>query len=180
MTIARTVKLIPAALVAAGIVSAATAQQAPHAAVEATPRDCSTPVYRQFDFKLGSFDVTGEDGSAVGQSSVESVLGGCLLLEHWHSVADHDGRASMFYDRHEDRWHLDFVTDYGETLYLKGRLEGDAMVLTGENDFDPFTGLHRMTWSPLPEGAVRQFWELSNDGGATWKTVFVARYSRRR
>lgn len=177
---ARNMTLIPAVLLAAGFSPGSIAQSAPQPTVQVAPQDCSGPEFRQFDFKLGLFDVTAEGGGAAGKSSVESVLGGCLLVEHWHSVADRYGRANMYYDRSEERWHLDFVTDEGETLYLTGRLEGDAMVLVGQNDFDPFTGLHRMTWSPLPGGAVRQFWELSNDGGATWKVVFAARYAPRR
>jgi|FrelakmetLWP11LW_1041352.scaffolds.fasta_scaffold01267_2 hypothetical protein len=175
MTIARPARLFFAGLLVAGI-TAALAQPPPE---PAAARDCSAPEYRQFDFKLGSFDVSGEGGGAAGRSTVESALGGCMLVEHWHSVADRYGRANMYYDRSEGRWHLDFVSDDGETLRLQGKLEGEAMVLTGDDDFDPFTGRHRMTWSPLPQGDVRQFWELSKDGGLTWTTVFVAHYARR-
>ena len=53
------------------------------------------------------------------------------------------------------------------------------MVFTGRGRFEVFTGMQRMTWTPLPQGGVRQFWEISPDNGVTWKTDFVATYRRR-
>jgi hypothetical protein len=108
------------------------------------------------------------------------VLGGCLLVEHWKGALGGHGRANMYYDRRQGLWHLDFVTDDGDTLYFTGLREGDSVAFIGANDFNDFAGLHRMSWSPLPEGGVRQFWELSTDGGGTWRTVFDGRYARRR
>jgi len=140
---------------------------------------CDTPEYRQLDFRIGTFDVTGLQGAKAGESRVESVLGGCLLVEHWHGAISGYGRANMFYDRQQKRWHLDYITDEGGTLYLTGRFEGDSLVLTGNNDFEGFAGLHRMTFSPLPNGASRQFWELSKDGGTTWKIIHDGRFARR-
>ena len=124
------------------------------AAEEAPPAPgCTDPEYRRLDFKLGEFEVTGIGGARAGDSRVESVLGGL--------------------------WRLIYVTDDGDTMYLSGRFEGDTLVLTGENDFDVFTGLHRMSFSQLPGGGSRQFWELSTDGGATWKVVHEGTYARR-
>jgi hypothetical protein len=36
-----------------------------------------------------------------------------------------------------------------------------------------------MTFSPLPEGKVRQLFEQSIDGGQTWKTGFDGTYIKR-
>ena len=55
------------------------------------------------------------------------------------------------------------------------------MVLEGE---DPPTeqaarGVrHRITWTPRPDGTVRQHWQTSLDGGATWTTAFDGAYRR--
>ena len=38
----------------------------------------------------------------------------------------------------------------------------------------PFRGL----WTPLPDGRVRQFFEHSDDGGATWVSWFDGYYTR--
>jgi hypothetical protein len=39
---------------------------------------------------------------------------------------------------------------------------------------------HRITWTPLPEGRVRQFWENSRDEGKTWSVAFDGTYVRRK
>jgi hypothetical protein len=56
------------------------------------------------------------------------------------------------------------------------------MVLQSEPQPDA-TGvptIQRITWSPGTEGSVRQHWESSRDGGATWTTVFDGRYVKSR
>jgi len=40
--------------------------------------------------------------------------------------------------------------------------------------------IDRITWEPLPGGDVRQLWEQSSDGGATWTVAFDGRYTRKR
>jgi hypothetical protein len=36
----------------------------------------------------------------------------------------------------------------------------------------------RVTWTPNADGSVRQLWEKSADGGATWTTAFDGLYTR--
>lgn len=139
---------------------------------------CTDPVYRQLDFKIGEFKVTGIGGAPAGESKVESVLGGCMLLEQWRGAISGYGRAHMFYDKSDRLWRLIFVTDDGETMYLSGQFEGSTLVLTGENDMDSFVGLHRMSFAPLADGGNRQLWELSIDKGATWKVIHDGTYRR--
>lgn len=151
-----------------------------HAEVQAGPPGpgCTDPAYRQLDFKIGKFKVTGIGGAPAGESRVESVLGGCLLVEHWRGAISGFGRAHMFFDKSDQLWRLLYVTDDGATMYLSGKFRGDTLVLTGENDLDNFVGLHRMSFSPLPNGGSKQFWELSTDKGATWKVVHEGTYRR--
>ena len=47
--------------------------------------------------------------------------------------------------------------------------------MTGLNTFaDGRRGLQRMTWSMLPDGRLRQFWEISSKDGKVWETLFDA------
>lgn len=139
---------------------------------------CTDPVYRQLDFKIGEFKVTGIGGEPAGESKVESVLGGCLLVEHWRGAISGFGRAHMFFDKSDQLWRLVYVTDDGATMYLSGKFQGNTLILTGENDMDSMVGLHRMSFSPLPDGANRQHWELSTDKGATWTVIHEGTYRR--
>lgn len=141
---------------------------------------CASPEYRRLDFKLGEFEVTGIGGARAGESRTESVLGGCMLVEYWRGAISGEGRAHMFYDQTEARWHLVYVTDDGATMYLAGNFEGDALVLLGENDMDDMDGLHRMSFSPLRGGGSRQYWEFSEDGGRNWRVVHEGIYAPRR
>lgn len=62
----------------------------------------------------------------------------------------------------------------GGVLRLAGRFDGTRMVLLGVQP-----PVHeRIAWTPLPDGAVRQHWERSEDDGKTWTTVFDGRYVR--
>jgi hypothetical protein len=36
----------------------------------------------------------------------------------------------------------------------------------------------RITWTPLPDGRVRQLWEVSSDGGSSWAVSFDGYYER--
>ena len=53
-------------------------------------------------------------------------------------------------------------------------------VLEGEQPVaDPKTGQRqrdRITWTPNGDGTVRQLWESSTDGGATWSVAFDGTY----
>ncbi|QGY80727.1 hypothetical protein [Sphingorhabdus lacus] len=164
---------LTAALVAvSGCVSRAEVQAGPPGT------GCTDPVYRQLDFKIGEFKVTGIGGEPAGESKVESVLGGCLLVEHWRGAISGFGRAHMFFDKSDQLWRLIYVTDDGATMYLSGKFQGDTLILTGENDLDSMVGLHRMSFSPLPDGGNRQYWELSTDKGATWTVIHDGTYRR--
>ena len=37
--------------------------------------------------------------------------------------------------------------------------------------------LHRITWTPLPDGKIRQLWETSSDGKA-WSEAFDGLYTQ--
>ena len=139
---------------------------------------CVAAEFRQLDFRLGRFEVDTASGQPAGWSRVESMLSGCLIVEHWHGSMGVTGQAQIFYDRNEALWYLQYVADDGETLFLAGQLQGESIVLRGENQFYDFVGMHQMRWSSLPDGDVMQEWTLSEDKGRTWQKVFTGIYRR--
>jgi hypothetical protein len=77
------------------------------------------------------------------------------------------------------RWHQLYINDDGHPLMMSGGVQDGALVFTGVNTFfDGRVGLHRMSWSPLPGGGLRQHRELSMDDGKTWETLIDARGRR--
>ncbi len=129
---------------------------------------CNTPEYRQFDFWAGNWEVYAPNGQRVGSNIVEPILDGCGLREKWTNAAGNGCTSYNFYDAARRTWHQTWIDDSGNPLYLDGLFEDGRMVL-GD-------GTNRITWSPMPNGYVRQHWETTSDGGATWTTAFDGEY----
>ncbi len=55
------------------------------------------------------------------------------------------------------------------------------MVMSGERPARDGSGMvrHRISWTPGEDGSVRQLWEASKDGGATWNVLFDGLYVRK-
>jgi len=65
-------------------------------------------------------------------------------------------------------------------LLLSGALEGGDMVLSGtRRNAAGLTLLERIRYTPLPGGQMRQLWQRSNNGGASFTVVFDGHYDPR-
>lgn len=146
--------------------------------VEEPAERCRGEEYRQFDFWVGMWEVHDADGELVGHNEILRAARGCALLERWRGLGGGRGVSINTYDPDLERWTQRWVGD-GSTLWLEGGLEDGRMVLTGTSPRSTPRGavLDRITWMPLPNGRVRQFWEISDDSGATWSPIFEGFYS---
>ena len=150
------------------------------AAGPVAPKGCPAPEHRHFDFWIGDWEVTTPDGARAGHNRVESILDGCALRESWTGSKGGSGTSYNAYDRQSGRWHQTWVDNGGLLLRLDGVLAGGKMVLSGETrDSSGARVLNRITWQQTAPGAVRQLWETSRDGGATWSVAFDGRYRKR-
>jgi len=146
------------------------------------PSPCAPAEHRQFDFWLGDWEVRNPAGTIVGHNRIESAHDGCVLIEHWTSVAGVTGTSVNIYDRDRRQWHQTWVDSGGGLLMLAGGTRGAAMVLVGDAfdaDAPTKSARQRITWTPLADGRVRQLWESSSDRGATWSVVFDGLYARK-
>jgi hypothetical protein len=155
-----------------------------HAADPApAPPTCESAEYRQFDFWLGDWAVTA-DGERAGTNRIEAMLGRCALLESWTGAGKSRGHSLNFYDRADRHWHQTWIDNSGGALYLSGGIENGSMVLSGRrppraDGEQNVETLHRITWTPLADGRVRQHWEASRDDGKSWETLFDGYYAQR-
>ncbi len=149
----------------------------------AAPPPCTAPEYRQFDFWLGNWDVKDASGTIVGTNRITREYEGCVLQEHWEARGPQKQIGSSFntYIPQSKTWHQTWVDSTGGFLLLDGALVSGKMVLLGEMPARSGAGRvrHRITWTPLPAGTVRQYWETSRDGGATWASNFDGLYVRK-
>ena len=161
----------------------APAPSPPAAASASKPPPCQASEHRQFDFWLGHWDVFTPDGKLAGENLIERVLGGCVLRETWSGRGGFAGVSLNSFDAGDRQWHQSWVDNQGGRLQLAGRRVGEVMELgaTGPNADKPGATLQqRIRWTPQGDGTVRQLWESSADGGATWTVEFDGRYVRRR
>lgn len=153
--------------------------QSPTPAPSPRPAPCTGPEYRQFDFWIGEWDVTTPDGKPAGTNVITSVYGGCALREEWTGAGGFKGGSFNLYDRSRNQWHQTWVDSGGSLLLLDGSFADGKMQLSGRAKTAQGESLQRITWTPMPDGKVRQFWEQSADDGKTWTVAFDGTYTRK-
>jgi len=148
---------------------------------QGTP-SCSAPEYRQFDFWVGDWTVTTPQGALAGTNRIERTVDGCVLQEHWVGSKGGSGTSLNMWVAADRKWHQVWMDASGSMLELKGALEGSQMIMSGEHPTGGASGgvtIERITWTPQAGGTVRQLWESSKDGGASWSTQFDGVYARK-
>jgi hypothetical protein len=144
---------------------------------------CETnPVYRQFDFWVGSWEAYGPKGKKGGDSRIEKLLGGCVVLENWTSAqAGYAGKSYNTFNAATGKWEQYWVDNMGGvTHYNNGHFENNEMVFLTENQPQPKGGMkiQRLTFTKLSDDKVRQHGESSLDSGKSWKTDYDLEYRR--
>jgi len=146
----------------------------------AAAKPCTSPSHRQFDFWIGTWNVT-QAGKVAGQNKIESILNGCALMESWQGTGGVTGHSLNIYDSTREVWHQTWVDSTGSLLTLEGRFKDGAMVLEGvATDEKGVKARQRITWTAASANEVRQLWQSSVDAGKTWKTEFDGLYRRQR
>jgi hypothetical protein len=147
-------------------------------AAEAAP--CVAPEYGQFDFWIGRWAVspTGKD-EVVAESLVEKLYSGCGVRENWMPRNHQGGGSLTSYVASEKTWRQTWVDSSGSRAEFRGGWNGKTMVLTGTwPSPDGKPRIVRMTYTPNPDGSVRQFGEASFDNGKSWSQDFDFTYRR--
>lgn len=142
---------------------------------------CAAPEHRQFDFWLGDWEVRNAAGKVVGQNRIASMHNGCVVAESWSGSGGVTGSSLNIYDADRRLWHQTWVDSTGGLLQLEGGWADNRMVLTGETIDAAKPGtvtINRITWTPLPDGRVRQQWDTSSDRGKTWQASFDGYYQQ--
>lgn len=139
-------------------------------------KPCTTPEYRQFDFWIGEWEVRNPAGQLAGTNSITREYDGCVLVEHWEGAGGGAGTSQNFYHKGDGKWHQNWIDSQANgPLWLVGGLDDDGAMVMKDVD-QTKSPVNRITWTPNPDGSVRQHWEQSEDAGATWATVFDGLY----
>ncbi len=144
----------------------------------AAETSCQTPPFRAFDFWVGDWQVELADGRPAGRNRITLEQRGCVLVERWQGTEGGTGLSINFFDPHAGQWRQLWVSP-GTQIDIAGALVDGSMVLEGhivylqEGSRYPFRG----TWTLLPDGRVRQFFEEAREPGA-WTSWFEGYYRR--
>jgi len=143
---------------------------------------CAEPAFAALDFWVGEWTVTVGDAEA-GVNKISRVLDGCAIREEWTGAGGGSGQSLFYYLPARGVWRQVWVT--GRALAPGGVKEKELVQspTTGGLRFqgtitlpDGRSYLDRTTLTEQPEGRVRQLIEISNDGGASWRSTFDAIY----
>lgn len=137
--------------------------------------------FGDFDFWLGDWVVHTADGRKAGDNRIESAQRGCVLIENWTNTVGGTGMSINYLDGTTGEWVQVWNAEGGTQIDIRGGLTDDGMRLVGHihDVANDTTADFRGLWSPLPDGRVRQFFEQSSDGGATWSPWFEGFYTRK-
>lgn len=140
-----------------------------------------TPEFRQFDFWVGEWTVQNPKGQTVGSSSVQRILGDCVLFENWTGAGGGQGKSFNIYNTSTGKWQQTWVDQTGTVIEFSGECKNGVLQYVGEKiGTDHSKTLNRMTFTKLPEDRVHQVWEQSTDDGKTWTTAFDGIYIRKK
>lgn len=128
---------------------------------------CCTENHSEFDFWIGTWEVTGPNGKKVGDNILTKVEGKCVLRENWTSATPgYTGTSNSFYNLKTKQWEQIWIDNQGASLHLKGNKVGNQMVLKTEKEVnnDGKSFFHQVTWTDNKDGTVRQLWETFTEG----------------
>lgn len=135
--------------------------------------NCCSETHAEFDFWVGTWEVTNPNGTKAGVNVIEKVQDNCILQENWTSATPgYTGTSNNFYNYKAKQWEQIWVDNQGQSLHLKGNKVGNQMILRtdDETNADGKTFYHQVTWTDNEDGTVRQLWETFTEG----KEVTVA------
>jgi hypothetical protein len=150
--------------------------------MRAVLRPCLTRAEsRRFDFWVGEWDVKSAQGQPAGQSSVQRLLEGCALYENWTDLQGGGGKSLNSYNTDVQQWQQFWTDQYGRvTEYRESEWVDGSLRFTARQIMPQGPALLHMTFTPVNPDLVRQFGEMSIDGGKTWTPTFDLYYYRKK
>jgi len=139
------------------------------------------PVFSEFDFWVGQWDVHDKAGTLQGENVIERAERGCVMIENWTSASGGTGMSINYLDKVGGDWVQVWNSAGGTQIQIRGGMTEDGMLLTGTIHYvangitAPFRGL----WTPLPDGRVRQYFEQADEDGQDWTPWFEGYYTRK-
>ena len=140
---------------------------------------CTQSEFRQFDFWIGDWEVSDQTGKLAGHNTITAEQGGCVIIERWTGASGTGGMSMNYYEPRSGHWKQNWVSP-NLILEMSGGMQGNSLIMEGPMQYigKDQTTLLRGTWTPLPDGRVRQHFVESKDEGKTWEEWFDGYYKK--
>jgi hypothetical protein len=142
--------------------------------------------YRALEFWLGEWDVrpTGAPPNAPGGVNIVTLeYENCVVMEHWNGQGGLSGSSFNIFDASRNSWFQTWVDSSGGLHEYRGTLDATGnMMFIGETPGGPGQPARvptKMSLLRLGPDSLRQFSEISVDGGTTWTLAYDLTYYRR-
>lgn len=138
---------------------------------------CTAAAHRQFDFWVGSWNMTNGAQSA-GENFITSEPGGCAVFENYVTATNlSPGRSVSFYNPHTNRWYQTYI-DAGGNMVLLGstQVSDGSLVMDSPAQGQAWT---RTSWTREAGGNVRQVISSTTNGGTSFNVVYDLVYRRK-
>ncbi|NNE03708.1 MAG: hypothetical protein HKN52_11165 [Eudoraea sp.] len=143
---------------------------------------CCTENHKAFDFWIGTWEVTGVNGTLVGTNTIRKEQDGCVLRENWTgATGQYTGTSLNFYNTQTAQWEQLWIDNSGSPLKLKGNRIANQMILSSEpfKQADGKEYRNRIIWTLNKDKTVRQLWEVLNDADTPVNTLFDGLYTKK-
>jgi hypothetical protein len=155
--------------------------QAAAPATTTAPAKCTSAESHQFDFWVGSWEVwlIADKPTKVADTVVEKTFMDCAVIERRKPTAGGGGESLNAYVPEKHSWRQVWLGAVGGFLDSTGTWNGESMVVTGQLAQPGGKSLlARQSYTPQPDGTIKQVGEMSSDNGSTWQTSFIFSYRR--
>lgn len=150
------------------------------------PAPCSETQQKQFDFWVGSWDLTWPGNSAGevahGTNNITRILDGCVVQENFSGgdAMPLRGLSVSLFNARSGKWQQTWVDNEGAYLDFVGEFKDGQMTLTREaTKADGSKVIQRMVYKNITPAEFDWSWESSSDGGKTWKVLWPIHYKKK-
>jgi hypothetical protein len=146
-----------------------------------TSKPCSAPEASQFDFWVGSWTLYSAD-TVTGSNTIYKVMDGCTVQENFENPKTaYSGKSWSVYNPATKTWQQTWVDNQGGYIDLTGKFEDGKMTLFTQTRTLPNGKQQqfRMLYSNISDKSFDWDWDVTTDGGASWKPGWHIHYVRK-
>ncbi len=137
----------------------------------------------QFDFWVGEWEVFNHQNKKAGESKIEKILSGAVILENWTGASGYTGKSFNHFHKEKGKWIQYWVDQNSDPILFEGKYDESQKAIvfysydhSKDND-KPYA--RRLTFYNLDQNTVRQFSQRSYDEGNTWHVEYDFTYKRK-